>query len=126
MIFLDNKTFAAERGELVMHVVPRSGRRREPYRHACPRAALEAVAHSIDEAGAEGIDRRQIHAASGARHTQVSVAMAFLVERGAVEETGPRGSVLRPSGTCSVHLEAMTEYFALAEGEAGGSLEAPA
>jgi len=113
MINVNNKTFSVERGELVMHAVPVSGQRREPYRHACPLAALEAVAHAIDGAGQGGIDRRQIHAASGATHTQVAVAMAFLVERGAVEEVGPRGSVLRSAG--GAHLDAMTEYHALAQ-----------
>lgn len=116
MIHLENKTFTVEGSDLVMRVVPRSGPRKIPYRHACPLPALEAVAHAIDEAAAAGIDRRDLLARTGARHTQVAVAMAFLVERGAVEETGPRGSVLRPMGRACVHIEAMIEYHALRDG----------
>ena len=113
MIYLHNKAFSVERGELVMRVTPRYGRRMIPYRHACPIAALEAVAHAIDEAGPAGIDRRDLVVKSGARHTQVSVAMAFLVERGIADETGPRGSVLVGKG--GARLDAITEYHALAE-----------
>ena len=115
MIYLDDKTFTVERGDLVMRVLPRFGPRRLPYRHVCTLAALEAVVHAIDEAGRSGIDRRGLTAGSGARHTQVAVAMAFLVERGIVEEFGPRLALLRSGG--GAHMDAMTEYWALAEGE---------
>jgi len=116
VIHTENKTFSVERGELVMRATPISGPRREPYRHVCPRAALEAVAHAIDEAGPDGINRHNLRTKSGANYTQVAVAMAFLVERGAVHETGRRGSVLRPAANACVHMEAVTEFHALREG----------
>ena len=119
MIYLDNKTFSVERGELVMRVTPRSGRVREPYRHVCPLTALEAVAIAIDEAGEAGIDRRGILAAGGANHTQVAVAMAFIVERGIADEEGPRGCILKSAG--AAHLDTITEFWALAEEGADGA-----
>ena len=118
MIHLDNKTFSVERTQLVMNATPRTEGSaglgpRVAYRHACTFETLQLVAHTIDEAGADGIDRRRLVEATGRRHTQVSVAMAFLVERGIVQESGPRGSILSSKG--ATHIDVMTEYHALRE-----------
>lgn len=95
---------------LVRHAVPkRSGR---PYHHTCPLAAFEAVAHAVEEAGASGFTGETLVAATGLPHTQVMTALAFLRERGIVEQRFPRRMYAVGD---DVHLDAMTEYHALRE-----------
>jgi hypothetical protein len=102
--------FSVEDGELVMHVAPKEGK---PYRHACPLASFEAVAHAIDEAPA-GITRDQLRERTGLAWTRIAVALNFLDERSIIDRRGKRGRLCIPaSGT--VHLDALTEYQALRE-----------
>lgn len=79
------ETFFVEGGVLARAVIPDPAKRHRPYTHRCPLAALEAVAHAIDEAGDDGLTQPQVRAATGLPWTQVDVALAFLLERGAIE-----------------------------------------
>ncbi len=90
-----DETFAVLDGHLVRSVVPARGK---PYEHRCPRESFETIAHAVDEFGEAGF-------------TQVAVALAFLKERGVIETRYRRNH----AATDSVHLDAMTEFHALAE-----------
>jgi len=103
-----NETFEVEDGYLVRKVVPRRG---EPYEHRCPRASFEQMAHAIDEAGNEAFTLELLVEREDLPFTQVAVALGFLKERSIVETRYRRNY----ASTSVVHLDAMTEYFALAE-----------
>lgn len=102
------ETFLVEDGYLIRRVVPRRG---EPYEHRCPRKALEQVAFAIDEAGDAAFTLESLVQCEDLPFTQVAVALAFLKERGIVETRYRRNY----AATTCAHLDAMTEYFALAE-----------
>ncbi len=107
------ETFSVEDDHLVRAVVPRRGR---PYEHRCPRAAFEQVAHAAEELGEQGFTLASLvdyerSAGGDVTFTNVAVALAFLRERGIVEARFRRNY----AATDSVHLDAMTEFFALAE-----------
>jgi hypothetical protein len=106
-----NVAFTVEDGHLVMSAVARTTGK--PYRHACPLASFEAVAHAIDEAGKEGITREAIHERTQIPWTRISVALLFMYERGCVERAGRKGRLYVPASTF-VFEDAMTEYHALA------------
>ncbi|MFQ5494101.1 MAG: hypothetical protein ACE5EX_01855, partial [Phycisphaerae bacterium] len=89
-------------------VIPRRG---EPYKHRCPRETFEQVAHAVDEAGNEAFTLELLVEREDLPFTQVAVALAFLKERGIVETRYRRNY----AATQSVHLDAMTEFHALAE-----------
>jgi len=103
-----NETFEVRDGHLVRKVVPRRG---EPYEHRCPKASLEQVAHAIDELGDEAFTLESLVQRENLPFTQVAVALAFAKERGIVETRYRRNYAATP---CA-HLDAMTEFFALAE-----------
>ncbi|MCR9217601.1 MAG: hypothetical protein NXI14_10410 [bacterium] len=84
--------------------------RGEPYEHRCPRWAFEAVCHRFDE-HAEGDTVETIAAAENMPITQAATALAFLVERGIVTKDGRRNY----AASGGVHLDGMTEYWALVE-----------
>ena len=107
-----NVSFGVEDGHLVMRAVARSTGK--PYRHACPRADLEAVAHALDQARPDGLTRESLHEATGLPWTRLNVAVLFLFERSIVERAGRRGARYVPA-CAGVHLDAMTEYHALCE-----------
>lgn len=102
-----DETFSIDRaGRLVRSVTPERG---EPYEHRCPRWAFEAVCHRFDE-HAEGDTVESIAAAENMPVTQAATALAFLLERGIVTREGRRNY----AATGGVHLDGMTEYWALA------------
>ncbi len=103
-----NETFEVIDDHLVRNVVPRRG---EPYEHRCPRVSFEQVAHAIDEAGNEGFTLELLVKREELPFTQVAVALAFLKERGIVETRYRRNY----AATQCAHLDAMTEFYALAE-----------
>ena len=103
-----NETFEVIDDHLVRKVVPRRGR---PYEHRCPRGAFEQVAHAAEELGKSGFTLESLVQCEDLPFTQVAVALAFLKERGIVE-TRYRHNY---AATQCVHVEAMTEFFALAE-----------
>ena len=102
-----DETFTVLDGQLVRTVAPARGK---PYEHRCPLASFEQVAHAIDEAGGDGFTLETLVAHEGLPFTQVAVALAFMKERGAVETRFRRNYA---ANDC-VHLDAMTEYHALA------------
>ena len=103
-----NETFEVIDDHLVRKVVPRRG---EPYEHRCPRKAFEQVAHAIDEVGDEGFTLELLVQCEDLPFTQIAVALAFLKERGIVETRYRRNY----AATQCAHLDAMTEFYALAE-----------
>ena len=103
-----NETFEVADDHLIRKVVPRHG---EPYEHRCPRKAFEQVAHAVDELASEGFTLESLVKHEDLPFTQVAVALAFLKERGIVETRYRRNY----AATDSVHLDAMTEFYALAE-----------
>jgi predicted Rossmann fold nucleotide-binding protein DprA/Smf involved in DNA uptake len=103
-----DETFHVEDGYLIRRVVPRRG---QPYEHRCPRKAIEQVAAAIDEAGDAPFTLESLVQREDLPFTQVAVALAFLKERGIVETRYRRNY----AATQCAHLDAMTEFFALAE-----------
>jgi hypothetical protein len=98
-------------GALAREVVPGHGR---PYRHRCPLAALEEVAHTIDEAGEQPVLLVPLARQLDLPYTRVNVALAFMKERGILVPADRRSHVQNnPGGTW---LDTMTEYHALREG----------
>ena len=93
---------------LIRKVVPQRGR---AYQHRCPRKAFEQVAFAIDEAGDDSFTLESLVQREDMPFTQVAVALAFLKERGIVETRYRRNY----AATQCVHLDAMTEFCALAE-----------
>ena len=87
-----DETFTVLDGYLVRTVVPARGR---PYKHRFSRASFEQVAHAVDEIGDKGLTLETLIVHERLPFTQVAVALAFLRERSI--------------------LDAMTEFYALAE-----------
>lgn len=102
------ETFEVEDGCLVRNVVPRRG---GPYERRCLQKTFERVAFAIEELGDEAFTLESLVLCEDLPFTQVAVALAFLKERGIVETRHWRNY----AATRCVHLDAMTEYFALAE-----------
>jgi len=107
------ETFAVEANHLIRRVVPRRG---SAYEHRCPRATFEQIAHAAEELGACGFTLDSLvdyerRAGRDVTFTKVAVAQAFLKERGIVETRCRRNYAATPG----VHLDAMTEFCALAE-----------
>ncbi len=99
------ETFDVFDDHLVREGVPSWG---EPYRHRCPRTAFERVTHAVDEFGEAGFTLKTLVEREGLRFTQVAVALSYFKERGIVETRCRRNY----AATGSVHLDAMTEYYA--------------
>jgi hypothetical protein len=104
------ETFEVFDGNLARKVVPRRGR---PYEHRCPLVSFEQIAHAAEELGEDGFTLETIAEHENLPWTQVAVALAFMKERGIVETRYRRNH----AATAGVHLDAMTEYWVLAEGE---------
>ena len=108
-----SETFEVEAGRLVRKVVPHRG---QHYRHRCPRASFEQIAHAAEELGKQGftIESLLAYERSAGRDvtfTNVAVTLAFLRERGILDRRYKRNH----TATRCVHLDAMTEFCALAE-----------
>ncbi len=108
-----NETFEVADDRLVRKVVPRHG---EPYEHRCLRKAFEQVAHAVEELGEQGFTLESLlqyerNADRDVTFTNVAVALAFLRERGILDVRYRRNY----AATQSAHLDAMTEFHALAE-----------
>ena len=86
--------------------------RRQPYRHRCPLTAFEQVAFAVDEAGEVAFTLESLVQGKGLPFTQVAVALAFLKERSIVETRYRKNY----AATRCAHLDAMTEFHALAAG----------
>ena len=104
-----DERFEVFNGHLERKVNPARG---APYQHRCSLASFEQVAHAINECGDKGFTLESLVEQEGQPFTQVAVALAFLKERGIVK-TRYRQSYAATGGT---HLDAMTEFHALAVG----------
>ncbi len=98
---------------LVRKVVPIRG---QPYEHRSPRAAFEQISHAAEELGEQGFTLETLVdyercAGRDLTFTNVAIALAFLRERSILDVRYRRNY----SATTAVHLDAMTEYWALAE-----------
>ncbi|MCG3127366.1 MAG: hypothetical protein CHACPFDD_02225 [Phycisphaerae bacterium] len=102
-----NETFAVEDGHLVRRVIPRRG---TPYEHRCPLASFEQISHAAEEADDAGFTLETIAEREDLPYTHVAVALAFLRERSILDVRYRRNH----AATDAVHLDAMTEFHALA------------
>ena len=107
-----DETFEVEDGHLIRRVVPRRG---QPYEHRCPLAAFEQIAHAAEELGEQGFSIDDIvgYETAAGRYvsfTNVAVTLAFLRERSVLDVRHRRNY----AATDAVHLDAMTEFYALA------------
>jgi hypothetical protein len=101
------ETFIVQDGYLIRRVRPARGK---AYEHRCPQAAFEQVAHAIEEL-ANDFTLETIVERENLPWTQAAVALAFLKERGIVNTRYRRNH----AATGGAHLDAMTEYHALAD-----------
>ena len=90
-------------GRLVRTVMLPGGR---CYVHRCTREVFEAVAHAVEERGADGVTLDPLAAALDAPATQVNVALEFLKQRGCVVTRGRRNY---PASNV-LFEDAMTEF----------------
>ena len=106
------ETFAVADDHLVRSVVPQRG---EPYEHRCPRASYEDIAHAAElfstQTGDPGFTLDELATAAAMPSTQTAVALAFMKERGCLVTRYRRNY----AATDGVHLDAMTEFCALAQ-----------
>ena len=102
--------FFIEDGCLVRKVTAADGR---GYNHRCSKEVFETVAYAVEATPAEGegTTLTVIVKQEKLAFTQVNVALEFLKERGIIEV---RHRHCYPASK-SVHLDAMTEFYALAE-----------
>ena len=108
-----NETFAVEADHLIRRVVPRRG---EPYEHRCPCDAFAQISYAAEELGEQGFTLKALldyerNAGRYVTFTNVAVTLAFLRERGILEVRYRRNY----AATDSAHLDAMTEFCALAD-----------
>jgi hypothetical protein len=82
------------------------------YSHRCTKEVLETVAHAVGETPAEGegTTLELISSKENLPFTQVNVALEFMKDRGIVDVRHRRCY----PGTADPHLEALTEFHALA------------
>lgn len=100
--------------ECLLRTVTGSEGDRRTYTHRCTRRTYETVAHAIEETSAdgEGTTLLVIARQEDLPFSQVNVALEFLKERGLVDVRCRRSY----PATGSTHLDAMVEFYALAEG----------
>src|SRR5262245_56438925 len=101
--------FEVRRGRLVRQVRLKDGR---TYTQHCTSDVLEAVAQFVEARGADGVTTNELWAAlPDLPCTQVSIALAFLKDRGCVE-TGGRRSY---AASATLYEDALTEFHYLAD-----------
>jgi hypothetical protein len=102
--------FYVEDGHLVREVAEAEGF--PGYIHRCTKQVLETVAHVISETPTEGEGTTMMQIADDEKlaYSQVNVALEFLKDRGIVEVRHRRCY----PGTADPHLDALTEFHALA------------
>jgi hypothetical protein len=107
--------FAVRHGRLVRHVRLRDGR---GYTQQCTREVLEQVAWFVEARGEAGVTTPELWAALPELPcTQISIALAFLKDRGCVETSGRRSY----AASATVYEDALTEFHYLAHVARGGS-----
>jgi hypothetical protein len=107
--------FAVRYGRLVRHVRLRDGR---GYTQHCTREVLEQVAWLVEARGERGVTTPELwDVLPEWPCTQISVALAFLKDRGCVETSGRRSY----AASATVYEDALTEFHYLAHVARGGS-----
>jgi hypothetical protein len=107
--------FAVRHGRLVRLVRLRDGR---SYTQQCTRAVLEQVAWLVEARGEAGVTTPEVWAALPELPcTQLSIALAFLKDRGCVETSGRRSYAV----SATVYEDALTEFHYLAHVAREGS-----
>ena len=106
------ETFEVEDDHLIRKVVPRRG---QPYEHRCPCEAFAQISYAAEELGEQGFTLKSLleyerNAGRYVTFTDVAVTLAFLRERGILDVRHRRNY----AATESAHLDAMTEFHALA------------
>jgi hypothetical protein len=118
------ETFAvdAHSGSLLRRVTPRRG---APYEHACTKAVYDDVAYAIEQLGNASFTIEDVRLKAGGGDeeqappwTQVTVAVAFLKERGCIVPARERKHI---AATDFVYEDALIEYHALREGSPGSA-----
>jgi len=71
-----------------------------PYKHRCPKASFEQIAHAAEELGEHGFTLESLVQHEDLPFTQVAVVTRYRRNYAATD---------------GVHLDAMTEFYALAE-----------
>jgi hypothetical protein len=110
-----DESFRIEGDVLVRRVVPAptaGGKPRDPYEHTCEREVYEAVAHTIDEMGAASFTYEEVRQKVQAPFTQVSVAIAYLKERGLIIPTVKRRHI---AASRCLYEDAMVVWHGLRE-----------
>jgi hypothetical protein len=103
----ERQSFTVELGHLVRTVAKRDG---STYSHRCSQESYKAVAHFIEENAGQGVTTGVLwEAAPDVPCTQVSVAVAFMKERGCLVVRHRR---MFPTSRF-FYEDAMTEYHAL-------------
>lgn len=105
------ETFTIEDDLLVRRVVPHP-RRGEPYQHTCTKKIFDDVAYAIEQMGASTFTDEDIRIEIDAPSTQVTVAMAFLKERGSIVPAHQRR---HRAATDYIYEDALTEWHTLRE-----------
>jgi len=103
-------TFDVVRNVLEMRVTL-PGADGRSYTHRCERNTFREIIYAIEERAADGTTVEELVAATGLPHTQVAVALAFLVERGCVIKDGRRNF----PASDGIYADAMCEFTYLAE-----------
>jgi hypothetical protein len=106
--------FTVRHSQLVRHVRLRDGR---SYTQQCMRQVLDQVAWLVEARGEAGVTTPKLWAALPEWPcTQLSIALAFLKDRGCVETSGRRSY----AASATVYEDALTEFHYLAHVARGG------
>src|SRR5215831_12983573 len=106
--------FEVRRGRLVRQVRLKYGR---TYTQQCTLDVFEAVAQVVEARREEGVTTNELWSAlPDSPCTQISIALAFLKDRGCVETSGRRSY----AASAALFEDALTEFHYLAHLAAGG------
>jgi hypothetical protein len=95
----------------LFQITPAPPRRRTGYKQLCTLAVFEEVVSLLEERGHEGVTTNELWAGLPDQPcTQISIALAFLKERGCVETIGRRSYV----ASATLHEDALAEFHYLA------------
>lgn len=107
--------FEVCRGRLVRHVRLANGR---GYTQHCTLEVLEQVACLVEARGGDGVTTNELWASlPDLPCTQISIALAFLKDRGCAEARGRRSY----AASATLYEDAMTEFHYLARVASGGA-----
>ena len=109
---IEGSTFPCDGETLWRSVEPtRTDRGQQPYRHSCSKATFERICHDVEALNGARFSGQAIGEAGDYPLSQLATALAFLEERGIIEQSGRT----RIAQTDSVYLDGMTEFHALYE-----------